>query len=276
MQRQTRSFAPCPTCLQFSFIVLFFVFSAHICRAGAWPMPKGRGQVISTFTWQGAARGFDRQGNARVDLLFQKYENALFMEYGLTDSWTVIARPAIQNVNLRFDSTVDAANGLGATELSIRRFLAQKKSWVLSMQAGGFVPGSVENGFDKPLGQKGLDWEVRALAGRSLLVMGRPGFLDIQAAFRERSFGSGNEIRLDSTLGIDLSRRLQLLGQANIVIGLPSSRPSIRTVDSIKTQAGLVWFYRPRRGLQVSLSSTFMGRNVERDTGLTIGFWRRF
>ncbi|PHS27849.1 MAG: hypothetical protein COA84_03575 [Robiginitomaculum sp.] len=239
-------------------------------------MPKGRGQIISTFTWQGAARGFDRQGNARVDLLFQKYENALFIEYGLTDRWTVIARPALQNVHLRFENTVDAANGLGATELSIRRVLAQKGPWVMSIQAGGFVPGSVENGFDKPLGQKGLDWEVRTLAGRSLQVMGRPGFLDVQAAFRERSLGSSNEIRLDSTFGVDLSRRIQLLGQANIVIGLPSSQPAIRTVDSIKAQAGLVWFYRPRRGLQVSLSRTFMGRNVVRDTGVTIGFWQKF
>ncbi|PHS23189.1 MAG: hypothetical protein COA85_10170 [Robiginitomaculum sp.] len=267
-------------------IVLFtqvYVFStmlgiACVARAyaGAWPMEKGKGQSISTFTWQGGMHGFDRHGKARVDLSFQKYENAIFMEYGLTEKWTVVARPAVQNVRLRFEDVVDQAKGLGATELSLRRALPGWKKWVLSAQAGSFIPGSVENGFDKPLGQSGLDWEVRALAGRSLNMAGRHGFVDLQLAFRERSGGSGNEIRLDTTLGSQITRRMQVHLQSNIVVGLPSSRPDIRTVDSFKAQASAVWFFRRKTGVQLSLSRTLTGRNVVRDSGLTLGFWQRF
>ncbi len=244
--------------------------------AGAWPMEKGKGQSITTFTWQGGAKGFDRHGKARVDLSFQKYENAVFVEYGVTEKWTVVARPAVQNVRLRFDEVVDQAKGLGATELSMRRALPGWRQWVISAQAGAFIPGSVENGFDKPLGQSGLDWEVRALAGRPLKLADRPGFLDLQLAFRERSRGSGNEVRLDTTLGSQLSRRLQVHVQSNIVVGMPSSRPDIRTVDSLKAQASAVWFFKRKTGLQLSLSRTLLGRNVVRDSGLTLGFWQRF
>ncbi len=244
--------------------------------AGAWPMEAGKGQSISTMTWQGSTRGFDRRGEASVDLSFQKFENAVFLEYGLTENWTVVARPALQNVRLRVGDVVDEANGFGATEFSVRRVLPGWEKWVLSAQTGVFMPGEVENGFNKPLGQNGLDWEIRALAGRSLEFAGRPGFVDIQAAFRERSHGAGNEVRLDMTLGSMAMSRVQLHFQSFIVIGLPSSRPGIHTVDSFKTQLSGVWFFKESQGLQLSLSRTLSGRNIVRDTGMTIGFWQRF
>ncbi|MDQ7019018.1 MAG: hypothetical protein Q9M33_07610 [Robiginitomaculum sp.] len=207
---------------------------------------------------------------------FQKYENAVFLEYGLTEKWTVVARPAVQNVRLRFEEVVDQAKGFGATELSVRRALPGWKQWVISAQSGAFIPGSVENGFNKPLGQSGLDWEVRALAGRSLKLAKRPGFVDLQLAFRERSRGSGNEVRLDATLGGQVTRRMQVHLQSNIVVGIPSSRPDIRTVDSLKAQASAVWFFKRKTGLQLSLSRTMVGRNVVRDSGLTLGLWQKF
>ncbi len=244
--------------------------------AGAWPMEAGQGQTITTMTWQGSTRGFDPNGKANVDLSFQKYENAIFLEYGLTQNWTLVARPALQNVRLRVGDVVDEANGFGATELSVRRALPGWKQWVLATQAGAFIPGGVENGFDKPLGQNGLDWEVRVLAGRSLNLAGHNGFVDIQAAFRERSRGSGNEIRFDTTLGAMAFQDIQVLFQSYFVVGMPSSRPGIRTVDSFKTQLSGVWFLKKNQGLQVSVSRTLAGRNAVRDTGMTLGFWRRF
>jgi hypothetical protein len=256
--------------------VMLYVACPVSAYAGAWPMEKGKGQSISTFTWQGGVRGFDRNGKARVDLSFQKYENAIFLEYGLTKHWTIVARPAVQNVRLRFADAVDQAKGLGATELSMRRALPGWKQWVFSAQSGAFIPGSVENGFDKPLGQSGLDWEVRALAGRSLKMADHPGFVDLQLAFRERSRGSGNEVRLDTTLGSQLTRRMQVHLQSNIVVGMPSSRPDIRTVDSFKAQASAVWFFKRKSGVQLSVSRTLIGRNVVRDSGLTVGFWQKF
>jgi hypothetical protein len=250
--------------------------NAQSAFAGAWPMPKGKGQSITTFTWQGATRGFDKHGKAKVDLSFQKYENAIFLEYGLTRYWTVVARPAVQNVRLRNADVVDEAQGLGATELSMRRALPGWKHWVLATQVGAFVPGRVENGFDKPLGQRGLDWEVRALAGRSFLFANRPGFLDVQMAFRERARGTGNEMRMDTTLGHMLTRHLQVQIQTNLVVGLPSTRPDIRTVDSLRGEVSAVWFFRRNYGVQLSASHIMAGRNVVRGSGYTLGFWRRF
>ncbi len=159
----------------------------------------------------------------------------------------------------------------------MRRVLSyRRKGWVLSGQAGAFIPGSVENGFDKPLGQRGMDWEVRALAGRSFQLAQRHGFADVQIAFRERSHGSGNEVRLDTTLGRMMANRMQFLIQSNIVVGLPSARENIRTVDSIKGQVSAIWYFTHIYGVQFSVAKTLVGRNVVNDTGFTVGLWRRF
>ncbi len=239
-------------------------------------MEAGKGQSISSFTWQGTTRGFDGKGKANVDLSFQKYENSIYIEYGLSDNWTLVARPAFQTVRLRTGDIVDEADGLGATELSIRRALGNVGEWVVSAQTGAFIPGRVENGFNKPLGQRGLDWEIRALAGRSFRVAGRPGFVDFQLGFRERAQGSGNEIRLDSTYGMMATPKLQFLLQSFIVVGIPSSRRAIKTNDSLKTQIGGVWHFNNDTGAQLSLARTLIGRNVVRDTGVTLSWWKRF
>ncbi len=262
--------------LPFWVLLVCVITIPQTAHGGAWPMEKGKGQTISTLTWQGARRGYDRHGKALVDLSFQKYENAIFLEYGLTSRWTIVARPALQTVRLRTADIIDEANGFGATELSIRRALPGWKKWVFSVQSGAFIPGSVENGFDKPLGQRGLDWEVRALAGQAVRLNGKPAFIDLQLALRERSRGSGDEIRFDATFGWMFVRDLQLQLQSNIVVGLPSSRSAIRTIDSLKTQASFVWFYKQNNGLQISVARTIAGRNAVRDTGITLGFWKRF
>ncbi len=244
--------------------------------AGAWPMPAGRGQSIATLTWQGASRGFDRHGKARIDLGFSKFESALFIEYGLTQHWTLVARPAAQTVRLRTGDTIDEAQGYAASELSLRRALPGRGPWVFAAQAGLFIPGNVENGFDKPLGESGLDWEARLLAGRPLRVGGRQGFTDLQMAWRQRSRGSGNEVRIDTTLGVTLSRHVQVHLQGFTLIGRPPSRPGLRTVDSFKGQASAIWFFQDGQGLQLSFSRALAGRNVVRDSGITLGWWRRF
>lgn len=244
--------------------------------AGAWPMPAGKGQSITTLTWQGAHRGFDRNGKAGITLGFEKFESAIFLEYGLTSHWTLVARPAAQSVRLRTGATVDEAQGYAASELSLRRALPGLGQWVLAVQTGLFIPGNVENGFDKPLGESGLDWEARLLAGRPLHIGGRHGFADLQIAWRQRSRDAGNEVRIDGTLGANVSRRVQVHLQSFTIIGRPSTSPGIRTVDSLKGQFSTVWFFRADQGLQISFSRALAGRNVVRDSGVTLGWWRRF
>ncbi len=239
-------------------------------------MPAGHGQSITTLTWQGGHRGFDARGKARIDLGFQKFESAIFVEYGLTERWTLVVRPAAQTVRLRTQGTVDEARGYGASELSLRRALPGRGKWVLAVQAGLFIPGNVENGFDKPLGESGLDWEARLLAGRPLRIGRRQAFTDVQLAWRQRAREAGNEIRLDTTLGLSLSRRMQLHLQGFTLIGRPSPSPGVRTIDSIKGQVSTLWFFKNGQGLQLSVSQALAGRNVVRDRGVTLGWWRRF
>ena len=104
----------------------------------------------------------------------------------------------------------------------------------------------------------------------------RQAFTDVQLAWRQRAREAGNEIRLDTTLGLSLSRRMQLHLQGFTLIGRPSPSPGVRTIDSIKGQVSTLWFFKNGQGLQLSVSQALAGRNVVRDRGVTLGWWRRF
>ena len=148
---------------------------------------------------------------------------------------------------------------------------------VVSLQAGAFIPGNVENGFNEPLGQGGLEWEFRALAGRSFAVAGHNAFADIQLAYRSRARRADDEIRASATVGYYPKPNLLLMGQAFTVHGLPSAHDNIQTIANLKVQFGGVWFFSSgQNGIQIAGARTLYGRNVIRDTGLTLSWWHKF
>ena len=67
-------------------------------HAGAWPQPRGEGLLIVTTLADRAERSYDADRQSIDDGYFHKDETAAYVEYGLTDIDTLVARLAWQDV----------------------------------------------------------------------------------------------------------------------------------------------------------------------------------
>jgi len=235
-------------------------------RAGAWPAPEGKTQVIAKYERQAADEGFTPDGE-RVAIDHREEEGAsLFVEHGLTDRLTLQARAGLIRGRDRFV----AYEGRGPLELGLRYTVLQTGRTVVSVYGGAAEPGAGRNaGYAAP-GQGKADLEARLLLGRSGQWRGRPVYLDLQAGRVARA-GLADETRLDATLGIAPRRDWLLLAQA---YAGEADAQGLRA-RWLKTELSAVRRF-DRWGVQAGWRQTVSGREAARDQGIVIALWRGF
>ena len=259
-------------------LIGMMVFLTPKAHAGAWTLPKGEGQIISTITHSIARRAFDegRKSGAVVD--FIKTDQGLYIEYGILDRATVVVSGALQDISFISREGPQQFSGLGTSRIGLRYGLQKRGAWVLAMQPSLVIPAGGETVPDADLGQGGLGGELRVLAGRNLTIAKRPGFLDVQAAFDYRSGDAPEQASTDVTLGVDVTPKIQVLGQAFAQYTTQGSFgvDQVLENDSLKLQASIVYKYGKRSALQLGAFSTVIGRNTVQQKGVSIGLWQRF
>ena len=247
-------------------------------HAGAWSLPKGDGQIISTITYANARRAFDtdRKTGAVVDFL--KTDQGVYLEYGLTGRATVVVSGALQDISYISREGPQQYSGLGTSRIGLRYGLKQTGRWVLAVQPSLVIPAGGETVPDADLGRGGLGGELRMLAGRNITIAKRPGFLDVQAAFDYRSGDGPEQASMDVTLGVDIAPKIQIIGQAFAQYTTQGSFgvDQVLENDSLKLQGSIVYKYGKRSALQFGAFSTVIGRNTVQQKGVSIGLWERF
>jgi hypothetical protein len=132
---------------------------------------------------------------------------------------------------------------------------------------GAVAAGEGRNVGYAPPGEGGTDAEVRLLAGRSIEVLDRAGFVEAQVARLVRS-ELPDETRLDLTAGIDASPDWLLLGQ--VYAGWTDAEPSwVKVEASIVRRLG-DW------SLQAGWRVSAAGKAGPAEEGPVLGLWRRF
>jgi hypothetical protein len=241
-------------------------------HAGAWPQPRGEGLLIVTTLADRADRSYDADRQSIDDGYFHKDETAAYVEFGLTDVDTLVARLAWQDVRRLRGPSYDHAQGLSASELGWRRLIWQGERAVLSGQLTALIPGQGENVSNQAFGSGDMAGEVRALAGRSL---GQRGFAEAQLAWRWREGPWLDEARLDLTAGWQLTERWQVLAQSFSVWSIEDDQPGLRSFDQHKLQLSLSRAIG-RQTLQLGASITPSGRNAIEQEAVFLSVWRRF
>ena len=247
-------------------LALAAVFACSQARAGAWPVPAGETLAILKYEGSRADEYFD-DAAARIPM-DDRADDAisLYVERGLTDRLTFQGRAGWTRGE---DGFADYA-GRGPLELGLRYALLRDDRSVLSLYLGGALAGDGRNaGYAAP-GAGGADLEVRVLAGRSMAVAGRDGFLDVQLARLNRA-GLPDETHLDLTLGVEPSDRWLFLGQ--VYAGQAEQSPvsplwlkleisAVRRVGDWRLQAG--W------------RQSVAGRESPLEGGPVFAVWRSF
>lgn len=245
-------------------------------EAGAWPKKRGEGQAIIQLAVDKADRAYDVDGDAVTPVSFDKTELSIFLEHGLTDRLTLVARPAIQSVQLDQGAATDKAEGLAATELGLRWAFLANGGWVGAVQGGLVMPGAAENALDRGLGEGTTGGEARLLLGKGWGDGARGGWLEGQAAYRAYEGDARDELRLDATLGLRPWRGWAGMAQAYAIASDGTEAPAERSFASLKGQLSVVKDLSSSLSLQAGAVRTLAGRNVVEEEAAFVALWWRY
>ncbi len=242
--------------------------------AGAWTLPEGSGEVDFTLSATSAYQAFYGSALAPTPH-YDKLDPQAWIEYGVTDAFTAILAPSLQQVDIA--SPIDAQRtGLGYTELGGRYRLFQNDSWVFSGQATLAVPGAFDNANPAAVGYTDVETDVRGLVGHSFSINGLPAFVDLQFAERLRSGAPPNEFHADMTFGVEPLSRWLVLAQSFNVVSEGSGRAPFTSYDYYKFQLSAVYALTPAVSVQLGGITTYAGRNALQENGLIAGVWSKF
>jgi hypothetical protein len=229
-------------------------------------MQQGESQVIVKYERQSADRGFGPDGDLVVIDHRQDETVSIFVERGLTERLTLQAKAGLTRGHDRFVRY----DGRGPVELGLRYAVFKGERTMAAVYVGATEAGAGRNaGYASP-GKGGADAEVRILLGRSVAVRRAELFADLQLA-RLRRPDLADENRLDATLGLRPNQSWLFMTQ--IYAGETVSRP-VRS-GWIKTETSVVRSFGAW-SLQAGWRQTLTGREVAKDAGAIVGFWREF
>lgn len=273
--------------------------SADICGAGAWTQSKGEGLIISGTSFNQANLAFDNEGKLRTPVDFEKIDSTFFAEYGLTNNWTIVGSTALQDISYTSSQGPQRYSGFATSKLGLRYGLKSNSAWVFALQPSLVVPAGGEAVPDGDLGLGGFGAEMRILAGRAINFGTKPGFINAEAAYDARSGGAPRQITADLTLGVNLTEKLQLIGQGFYRHTNDSvfERDVVLANESLKLQGSLVFslpqirLFKSKLGddeaprvdaktgrtsLQIGVFQGVAGKNIVREQGAIITLWNTF
>ena len=243
--------------------------------AGAWTLDAGAGQVLVGGTLSTSDLVFNPARQMQDAPRYNKFESQALLEYGVTEHFTAIVGPGLQDIHIEAPVNAERA-GLGYTDLGGRYQLLQADSWVVSGQVLLRLPGTTENANPAAIGYTDVQTDVRALLGHSFVLGSMPAFIDLEAAQRFCTAGAPDEFHADLTFGVRPAPRWLLLVQSFNVLSEGSGTWGYSSYDYEKAQLSVVYAVSAALSLQVGGFSTYAGRNALQENGLVLGAWYKF
>ena len=246
--------------------------------AGAWTLPQGTGQLITTFYgWTGFGPPWG--GNPPANQ--SRFDAQTYVQYGLTDSLTVYGETAFEHYAIG-QPTPDTYNGLDYSGLGLRQKLWSTGEWIFSGEATAFIPGAHDSKAPAEEGNTGWAGEARLNAGRNFTVpwvpfLGSvPGFVDAELAYRLRTEGPPDEWHGDFTVGFKFTPKIMLMLQDYTTVSMWTKDPTFPAWRQSVVEASVVYALTDKWSLQVGLFSTVWTVKTNSQHGAAIAVWRNF
>lgn len=251
-----------------------FFMAQREASAGAWLQPQGEGLAIVTTDFSDSTRYFDSHGKLIPIPAYQKFSLGTYIEYGLSDEFTLVAQPF-------FDSDKQATSPsptkltTGGTDIGLRAGLGNFGGTIISAQVTAHVPFVTRAplvNFDEDTVPAG---DFRLLLGHSFTIDGFDCFAGLEGSYRVEGDDEPGEWHADATLGARPRPDLLLLIQSFATIASQATQVSPHYAW-VKLQESAVYDVSPRWSLEGGFFETIAGSEAGRELGPTAALWYRF
>lgn len=258
------------------FVLCLPVLMASPAEAGAWTRPAGKGLIISS----ASHHQFDLQAEG---FGYSKFESSVYLEYGLTDRFTLQGRLAQETRFHQSRVTLDkggsvvhlsvnsVSHALGESEIGIRTRLAMASGWTVSAQTSLVRFSLTPN----PLLEREAQWgsDGRLMIGRAL---GERAFADLQFGHRGLWSGGQGETRLDLTLGLRPVEAWLFLAQSYSAWGRTEWSAYTRSYESHRVHLSVIAPLNEGLSFQVGAIRSAHSDSLAPETAYMVSLWREF
>lgn len=244
----------------------------------AWLQTRGTALIISSLINYSSDARFDAFGQRVSGVRYRKQEASIYSVYGVSNSVTLGAQPSFYSLG---GAGRNKTLGLSYIELFARTKVWVGDFWIVSAQALVKFPGA--NSFDREpfIEAASRDMEGRILFGRngSLLPhkLDLRYFTSIEAGFRRRDGNASDQLRADTTFGLNLSQDYQMILQSFNIAALGGKQVKPATdYDLYKAQISVVRKLPRAMSVQFGGFTEFAGRNTGAGNALFLAVWSQF
>lgn len=268
---------------RFLLVPAMLVLSAISSWAGAWTQKQGHLYDRLAVNYYFADRNFDSDGD-RVDFAndgeFTDYNLSNYLEYGLTDTLTVLNSVAYKRIQSDDDLREETTWGIGDIDLGLRYKLLENKAGIFSVQGLAKIPEAYDEDDRLPLGNGQYDLEAKLLYGRSLWPV-IPGYTNVELGYRWRDQAPSDEIRYLVEFGVDLSKDFYTRAKLDGIYSLDngsrrddSGNPTTtNNFDLGKLDLTVGYKLTPAWGVEVAYTPAIYGQNTAAGATYTLALF---
>lgn len=270
-------------CLSYKIVFLslaVWTWCVASASASPWTRPAGELLTISQTSYFANHQVFQIEAGDSVAQRFQRIETDIYLEYGLSPSVTIGAKATYGNAWLTRGGDVETAAGFSEFGGFAQYQLLRKDNSAGAIRLGVFVPSTFNDGVREGLQSDGVDTDISILYGRNLSRAPVKIFASIDAGYRKRFGDASDQIRIQTTIGAEPSRRWLILIQNFTELSLRNAAPDGADYDVAKLQLSIVRHLGvPETGrwsVQAGINEEIAGRNLALGRSVFFSFWRRF
>lgn len=189
-------------------LALLLFFAPAGSYSSAWVRNKGEGIIYNNFYYSEFRKFYQQNGNRKTQPLFYKAEYKPYVEYGLTDIYTIGFSPSLQAVGVEAGGNADQNFALQYSELYFKNNLYYSGSFAASFENVLEVPGFYSTKESPTFGKKDYFLFTKLNGGYGYSILDNlGGFFQIGAGIRNRFYDyfgdeSGSQFKYDITAGL--------------------------------------------------------------------------
>lgn len=199
-----------------------------------------------------------------------------YVEWGLTSRWMTGGKAVFGTAFITDINGSRTVSGFGESDAFVQRQLQRDKHSATAVRLAGIWSGDVTDGARPGEQTGGFDIDLRALHGRDIFLEPLKVFVAAEAGYRRRLSGAADQARADFLVGLEPSRRLLVLLEAQSIISIQNNEAGFDDFDLVKAQGSLVWRATKRWSISAGYRAEFAARNIEPGDAYTFGFWTEF
>lgn len=282
-----------------SILAIVLISFNTLSAGGGWPTGKGKGYIKLAEWWVVSNRHYTDNGQTDPNITRGIYNTTIYGEYGLTDKWTaVVYMPVFSRsfFNNEVSGTTgellvpgEAINGVGDAQLGIKYSFNTGKSIALSTSLHLGIPLGESAGGSNGTLQTG-DGEFNQMlqfdAGTGFSLGGVNGYVNVFAAYNNRSNGFSDEIRLGGEVGASLFKNkvgltlrvMSLKSTNNGVTGVGENSTSIfaNNAEFLSISPEIRYNITEKWGVSVNYATASSGRLIFANPSYEVGVYHQW